>query len=71
MLKIYILENLAQQLKYTNLLIKIKFNKNKSSKHELSNNIVKAVNCSLVTIIGNTLIVYKQSSNLKYRHIKI
>ena len=52
-------------------LIKIKFNKNKSSKHELSNNIVKAVNCSLVTIIGNTLIVYKQSSNLKYRHIKI
>ena len=64
------IESIAQCIdKYE--LIKIKFNKNKSSKHELSNNIVKAVNCSLVTIIGNTLIVYKQSSNLKYRHIKI
>ena len=53
-------------------LIKIKFNKkNKSEKNTLSESITNATNSGLVSIIGNTLIIYKQSTNLKYRQIKI
>ena len=52
-------------------LIKIKFNKNKSEKNILSQSITNSTNSSLVSIIGNTLIIYKQSTNLKYRQIKL
>jgi len=54
-----------------NELIKIKFSKNKDSKGVLSNQITKSTNSLKVSIIGNTLILYKESSNLKYRQIKI
>ena len=52
-------------------LIKIKFNKNKSEKNTLSENITNSTDSGLVSIIGNTLIIYKQSTNLKYRQIKL
>tara|TARA_B100001029_G_C14634088_1_gene220759 strand:- start:110 stop:403 length:294 start_codon:yes stop_codon:yes gene_type:complete len=54
-----------------NELIKVKFSKNKDLKDSLSSQITKSTNSLKVTIIGNTLILYKESSNLKYRHIKI
>tara|TARA_B000000475_G_scaffold271550_1_gene269681 strand:+ start:255 stop:542 length:288 start_codon:yes stop_codon:yes gene_type:complete len=52
-------------------LIKIKFQKNKSSKLNLSDIITKSTQSHKISIIGNTLILYKQSSNMKYRQIKI
>lgn len=55
----------------THELIKIKFHKNKDSKLSISDEIVQSTNSIKVSIIGNTLIIYKKSSNPKYRHIKI
>jgi RNA-binding protein len=55
----------------THELIKIKFQKNKDSKKTISNDIVKLTKSTKVSIIGNTLIIYKKSSNPKYRHIKL
>jgi len=52
-------------------LIKIKFYKNKDSKEIISKDIVASTKSTKVSIIGNTLIIYKQSSNLKYRQIKL
>ena len=52
-------------------IIKIKFNKNKSEKNTLSEHITKSTDSDLVSIIGNTIIIYKKSSNLKYRQIKL
>jgi RNA-binding protein len=52
-------------------LIKIKFHKNKDSKEIISKDIVTSTKSTKVSIIGNTLIIYKQSSNLKYRQIKL
>jgi len=55
----------------THELIKIKFQKNKDSKKIISNDIVKLTKSTKISIIGNTLIIYKKSSNPKYRHIKL
>ncbi len=55
----------------THELIKIKFQKNKDSKNTISNNIVKRTKSTKISIIGNTLIIYKKSSNPKYRQIKL
>ena len=52
-------------------LIKIKFQKNKNSKVDLAKNIVSSTESSQISIIGNTLIIFKVSSNMKYRQIKI
>ena len=62
--------NIAEYLE-RHELIKIKFNKNKSEKNTLSENITNSTDSGLVSIIGNTLIIYKQSTNLKYRQIKL
>jgi len=55
----------------THELIKIKFHKNKDSKEIISKNIITSTKSTKVSIIGNTLIIYKQSSNPKYRQIKL
>ena len=65
-----VIESISQVLE-KNELIKIKFNKNKSSKDDLSNQIITSLDCSKVSIIGNTLIIFKKSSNMKYRQINI
>ena len=52
-------------------LIKIKFQKNKNSKVDLAKHIVSSTESSQISIIGNTLIIFKVSSNMKYRQIKI
>ena len=54
-----------------NELIKIKFLQNKRLKENISNEIISFLKCEIVSIIGNTLIIYKQSENPKNRHIKI
>ena len=55
----------------THELIKIKFQKNKDSKSTISNDIVSQTKSTKISIIGNTLIIYKRSSNPKYRQIKL
>jgi len=55
----------------THELIKIKFQKNKDSKNIISNDIVSQTKSTKISIIGNTLIIYKRSSNPKYRQIKL
>ena len=55
----------------THELIKIKFQKNKDSKNAISNDIVNQTKSTKVSIIGNTLIIYKKSSKPKYRQIKL
>ncbi len=52
-------------------LIKIKFQKNKNSKVDLARHIVTSTESSQISIIGNILIIFKVSSNMKYRQIKI
>ena len=52
-------------------LIKIKFQKNKNSKVDLAKHIVRSTESSQISIIGNILIIFKVSSNMKYRQIKI
>lgn len=52
-------------------LIKIKFQKNKNSKVDLAKHIVSSTESSQISIIGNILIIFKVSSNMKYRQIKI
>jgi len=50
-------------------LIKVKFSQNKENKRHTSALICDKVNCELVSIIGNNLIIYKKSSNPKYCQI--
>ena len=54
-------------------LIKIKFvdYKEKDSKTSISDTIVKETDSSFIGLIGNTLILYRQSKNKKNRKIKI
>ena len=52
-------------------LIKIKFQKNKNSKIDLAKQIVISTESTQISIIGNILIIFKVSSNMKYRQIKI
>ena len=52
-------------------LIKIKFSQHKESKKEIANNITLKTESSLVSIIGNTLIIYKKSKNPKNRQINL
>jgi len=54
-----------------NELIKIKFLQSKKEKESISNQIVSSVKCELVSIVGNILIIYKQSKNPKNRQIII
>ena len=54
-----------------NELIKIKFSKNKELKEKLSKDIVTSTQSAKISIIGNTLIIYKKSQNPKNRQIKI
>ena len=50
-------------------LIKIKFNKFKSDKKELSNYIVEKLNIHLVSNIGNIAILFKQNKDKEKRKI--
>ena len=52
-------------------LIKIRFSKNKDIKQELSKEIIKKTQSIKVSVIGNTLIIFKQAENPKNRQIKI
>ena len=52
-------------------LLKIKFSKNKDNKKNISEQIIDETNSFQVSIIGNILIIFKQSENPKNRHIKI
>ena len=52
-------------------LIKIKFNSLKEQKKILSKNIEHICNACIISIIGNTLILFKQNSDLEKRKIKI
>ena len=54
-----------------NELIKIKFSKNKELKEKLSKDIVNSTQSTAISIIGNTLIIYKKSQNPKNCQIKI
>ena len=52
-------------------LIKIKFSQNKEDKFFLSREIIKETNSIEISLIGNTLILYKKSKNPQNRRIKI
>jgi len=52
-------------------LIKIKFTQNKNSRVELSSKIISKTNSNEICIIGNILIIYRQSSDPQKRQIKI
>tara|TARA_B100000029_G_scaffold30337_1_gene29078 strand:- start:1300 stop:1593 length:294 start_codon:yes stop_codon:yes gene_type:complete len=52
-------------------LLKIKFSKNKDNKQDMSRRITEQTNSLQVSIIGNNLIIFKQSEDPKNRHIKI
>ena len=52
-------------------LIKVKFSQNKEEKKIISDQIAKETQSEIVSLIGNTLILYKQSESQKNRHIKI
>ena len=52
-------------------LLKIKFSKNKDIKKDISTQITDGTKSFKVSIIGNILIIFKQSENPKNRHIKI
>ena len=54
-----------------NELIKIKFLQSKKEKENISNQIVSSLKCELISIIGNILVIYKQSNNPKNRQITI
>ena len=54
-----------------NELIKIKFSHYKDQKNKFSNKITSLTDAVTVSIIGNTLILYKKSESQKNRHIKI
>ena len=54
-----------------NELIKIKFSQNKENKNEISTLICDKVKCKQVNIIGNSLTVYKKSSDPKYCQIEL
>mgnify|MGYP003952639163 CR=1 FL=1 len=69
-LSVGVIQSISEILE-THELIKIKFHKNKDSKEQASKDIVSSTKSVKVSIIGNTLIIYKKSSNPKYRHIKL
>ena len=50
-------------------LIKIKFRDYKDKKKSLSKEIVSALNCHLVGIIGHTAILFRQNSDVEKRYI--
>ncbi len=52
-------------------LIKIKFNSLKDEKKIISKKIEQVCNAFIISIIGNTLILFKQNSDLEKRKIKI
>ena len=52
-------------------LIKIKFTQNKDKKESISEDICEKIKCTLISLTGNTLTVYKRSENPKNRQIKI
>ena len=52
-------------------LIKIKFTQNKDIRKKLSSEIISKTKSNEICLIGNTLIIYRQSSNPLKRHIKI
>ena len=52
-------------------LIKIKFSQNKENKKIISQEISEATQAENICLIGNTLILYKESKNQKNRQIKI
>ena len=52
-------------------LIKVKFYQHKDDKKQISEKIASKTKSELVSIIGNTLIIYKQSNNPKNRQIKL
>ena len=54
-----------------NELIKIKFLQSKKEKKNISNQIVLLVKCELISIIGNILVIYKQSNDPKNRQITV
>ena len=65
-----VIQSISEVLE-THELIKIKFYKNKDLKENISKKIISSTKSTKVSIIGNTLIIYKQSSNPKYRQIKL
>lgn len=52
-------------------LIKIKFNEFKDDKQALSQNICEQCNATLVRIIGNTALIFRQNENPEKRIIKL
>ena len=52
-------------------LLKIKFNEYKDEKHELTQEICQTCDATLVRIIGNVAILYKQAENPDNRIIKL
>ena len=51
-------------------LIKVKFNECKDKKHEISQEVVNKLNCSIVGIIGNIVIFYRLQNDkmdIKYK----
>ena len=51
--------------------LKIKFNEYKDEKHELTQEICQTCDATLVRIIGNVAILYKQAENPDNRIIKL
>ena len=62
--------SIAEKLEKSEL-IKIRFSKNKDTKKDLSKEIIKKTQSTKISIIGNTLIIFKQAENPKNRQIKI
>ena len=52
-------------------LIKVKFYQHKDDKKKISEKILSKTKSEIISIIGNTLIIYKQSNNPKNRQIKL
>lgn len=52
-------------------LIKVKFNEFKEEKHELTQNLCNSCDATLVRIIGNIAIIYKQQEDIEKRKIEL
>lgn len=62
--------NIARALR-DHELIKVKFLEHKERKEELTSRIVDETGCSLVDIIGNIAILYKESEDPEKREIRL
>lgn len=51
-------------------LIKVKFNEFKDEKHELSKQICEQTNATLIRVIGNVAIIYREAEEEKDRKYK-